>query len=115
MKSKITIRDIARELGVSASTVSRALKDSPEISEETRKKVKAFANLYHYKPNMMALKLRNKKTMVLGVIIPEIVHHFFSRVISGIEKVANDKGYNVMICLSNESYEKEKLKCKNVS
>jgi len=112
MKSKITIRDIARELGVSASTVSRALKDSPEISEETRKKVKAFADLYHYKPNMMALKLRNKKTMVLGVIIPEIVHHFFSRVISGIEKVANDKGYNVMICLSNESYDKEKLNVK---
>ena len=112
MKSKITIRDIARELGVSASTVSRALKDSSEISEETRKKVKAFAELYHYKPNMMALKLRNKKTMVLGVIIPEIVHHFFSRIISGIEKVANDKGYNVMICLSNESYEKEKLNVK---
>ncbi|MGJ8732109.1 LacI family DNA-binding transcriptional regulator [Cellulophaga fucicola] len=109
MKAKITIKDIAKELGVSSSTVSRALKNSPEISEETRKKVKAFADLYHYRPNMLAQKLRNNKTMVIGVIIPEIVHHFFSRVISGVEKIANGRDYNVMICLSNESYEKEKL------
>ncbi len=109
MKSRITIKDIAKELGVSISTVSKALKDSHEISEETRKRIKAFADFYHYKPNSLALKLRNKKTMVIGIIIPEIVHHFFSRVISGIEKVANEKGYNVMICLSNESYDKEVL------
>lgn len=109
MKYKITIKDIAKELGVSISTVSKALKDSHEISEETRKKIKAFANFYHYKPNSLALKLRNKKTMVIGIIIPEIVHHFFSRVISGIEKTANERGYNVMICLSNESYDKELL------
>ncbi len=109
MKSKITIKDIAKELGVSISTVSKALKDSHEISEETRKRIKAFADFYHYKPNSLALKLRNKKTMVIGIIIPEIVHHFFSRVISGIEKIANERGYNVMICLSNESYNKELL------
>ena len=109
MKSKITIKDIAKELGVSISTVSKALKDSHEISEETRKKIKAFADFYHYKPNSLALKLRNKKTMVIGIVIPEIVHHFFSRVISGIEKIANERGYNVMICLSNESYDKELL------
>ena len=109
MKSKITIKDIARELGVSTSTVSKALKDSHEISEETRKRIKAFADFYHYKPNSLALKLRNKKTMVIGVVIPEIVHHFFSRVISGIDKIANEHGYNVMICLSNESFEKERL------
>jgi len=109
VKSKITIKDIAKELGVSISTVSKALKDSHEISEETRKRIKAFADFYHYKPNSLALKLRNKKTMVIGIIIPEIVHHFFSRVISGIEKVANERGYNVMICLSNESYKKELL------
>jgi len=109
VKSKITIKDIAKELGVSISTVSKALKDSHEISEETRKKIKAFADFYHYKPNSLALKLRNKKTMVIGIVIPEIVHHFFSRVISGIEKIANERGYNVMICLSNESYDKELL------
>jgi len=109
MKSRITIKDIAKELGVSISTVSKALKDSHEISEATREKIKAFADFYHYKPNSLALKLRSKKTMVIGIIIPKIVHHFFSRVISGIEKTANEHGYNVMICLSNESYDKELL------
>lgn len=109
MKPKITIKDIARELDISSSTVSRALNDNPEISEETRKKVKAFADLYNYRPNMLGQKLRNNKTMIIGIIIPEIVHHFFSRVISGIEEIANGRDYNVMICLSNESYEKEKL------
>ncbi len=109
MRPKITIKDIAKELDVSPSTVSRALKDNPEISEETRRKVQAFAALHNYRPNMLGQKLRNNKTMVIGVVIPEIVHHFFSMVISGIEKIANDRDYNVMICLSNESYEKEKL------
>jgi len=109
MKQKITIKDIAKELGVSTSTVSKALKDSYEISESTKLKIKAFADFYHFKPNSLALKLRSQKTMVIGVVIPEIVHHFFSRVISGIEQVANKRGYNVMICVSNESYDKELL------
>ena len=107
MKPRITLKKIAREFGVSISTVSKALKDSHEISEETRGKIKAFADYYKYKPNNLALQLRNQKTSVIGVIIPEIVHHFFSTVINGIEKYATEKGYNVMICLSNESYEKE--------
>ncbi|PCH53454.1 MAG: LacI family transcriptional regulator [Flavobacteriaceae bacterium] len=107
MKPRITLKKIAKEFGVSISTVSKALKDSHEISEETRGKIKAFANYYNYKPNSLALQLRNQKTSVIGVIIPEIVHHFFSTVINGIEQYANEKGYNVMVCLSNESYEKE--------
>jgi len=107
MKPRITLKKIAKEFGVSISTVSKALKDSHEISEETRGKIKAFADYYNYKPNNLALQLRNQKTSVIGVIIPEIVHHFFSTVINGIEKYANEKGYNVMVCLSNESYEKE--------
>ncbi|WP_372767154.1 LacI family DNA-binding transcriptional regulator [Lutibacter sp.] len=107
MKPRITLKKIAKEFGVSISTVSKALKDSHEISEETRGKIKAFADYYHYKPNNLALQLRNQKTSVIGVIIPEIVHHFFSTVINGIEKYATEKGYNVMVCLSNESYEKE--------
>ena len=77
MKGKITLKDIAKELEVSTSTVSKALNDSHEISLELREKIKAFADFYHYRPNMTALKLRNKKTMIIGVIIPEIVHHFF--------------------------------------
>ena len=109
MKAKITLKKIAKEFDVSISTVSKALKDSHEISEEVKKRIQAFAKYYHYKPNSLALNLRNQKTKTIGVIIPQIVHHFFSNVISGIEHIANEKGYNVMICLSNESYEKEVL------
>lgn len=109
MGTKITLKKIAKELGVSTSTVSKALSDSHEISQDTRDKVKAFARMYHYKPNSLALRLRNQRSMVIGVIIPEIVHHFFSTVISGIEHGANLRGYNVMVCFSNESYQKEVL------
>lgn len=107
MKQKITIKTIAKELGVSASTVSKALKDSHEISAETKEKIQAFANHYNYKPNKLALQLRNQKTKVIGVILPKIVHHFFSTVIKGIEDGANKKGYNIMVCFSNESHTKE--------
>jgi LacI family transcriptional regulator len=107
MKQKITIKTIAKELGVSTSTVSKALKDSHEISTETKKKIQAYADFYNYKPNNLALQLRNQKTKVIGVILPKIVHHFFSTVIMGIEEGANKKGYNIMVCFSNESYKKE--------
>ena len=107
MKPRITLKNIAKEFEVSISTVSKALKNSNEISEELREKIKAFADFYNYKPNNLALQLRNQKTSVIGVIIPEIVHHFFSTVIDGIEVYANSKGYNVMVCLSNESFQKE--------
>jgi len=109
MKQKITLKKIAKEFDVSISTVSKALKDSHEISNEVKEKIQAFAKYYHYKPNSLALNLRNQKTKTIGIIIPEIVHHFFTKVISGIEQVANENGYNVMICLSNESLEKEIL------
>ena len=109
MKPRITLKNIAKEFGVSISTVSKALKGSHEISEEVRQRIQAYADYYNYKPNNLALQLRNQKTSVIGVIIPEIVHHFFSTVIDGIEQYANEKGYNVMVCVSNESYEKEVL------
>lgn len=107
MKKKITLKIIAKEFDVSISTVSKALKNSNEISEEVREKIKAYADYYNYKPNSLALQLRAQKTSVIGVIIPEIVHHFFSTVIDGIEEHANKRGYNVMVCLSNELYDKE--------
>jgi LacI family transcriptional regulator len=107
MKRKVTLKQIARELDVSVSTVSKALRNSKEISLDTRTKVQAFAKLYNYRPNNIALSLKNKRTKTIGVIIPEIVHHFFSKVISGIEKEANSRGYNVIIGLSNESFDKE--------
>lgn len=101
------MKQIARELDVSISTVSKALKDSPEISEDTKQKIQAFAKLYNYRPNNIALSLKNRKTNTIGIIIPEIVHHFFSKVIRGVELVANQRGYNVIIGLSNESFSKE--------
>jgi len=107
MKKKVTLKQIAKELDVSISTVSKALKNSIEISEDTRQKVQAFAKLYNYRPNNIALSLKNRKTKTIGVIIPEIVHHFFSKVISGIEKEALSRGYNVIVGLSNESFSNE--------
>ena len=107
MKKKITIKTIAKELGVATSTVSKALKDSHEISTETKERIQAYANYYNYKPNSLALQLRNQKTKVIGVILPKIVHHFFSTLIMGIEEGANEKGYHIMVCFSNESYKKE--------
>lgn len=103
----ITIKDIAKMLGVSPSTVSRALKDHPDISEETRNLVKTFAEKVKYRPNALALSLRKQKTNTLGLVIPEIVHHFFSSVISGMEDLAYGEGYTMMICQSNENFYRE--------
>ena len=107
MKRKITLKQIAKELDVSISTVSKALSNSKEISEDTTQKIQAFAKLYNYRPNNIALSLKNRKTKTIGILIPEIVHHFFSTVIRGIELVANNRGYNVIVGLSNESFTKE--------
>ncbi len=109
MKKKVTLKQIARELDVSISTVSKSLRNSIEIGEETRLKVQAFARFYHYKPNNIALSLKNRKTKTIGIIIPEIVHHFFSTVINGVEHIANENGYSVIICLSDDSFDKEVL------
>lgn len=111
----VTIKLIADKLGISASTVSRALKDHPDISEATKKAVKELSTQLHYKPNAIALSLLNRQSKIIGVIIPEIVHHFFSLVISGIEEVAYNEGYGVMIFQSNESYEREVLNTKALS
>lgn len=107
MKRKITLKHIARELEVSISTVSKALKNSDEISRDTIEKVQAFAKLYNYRPNNIAVSLKNKSTKNIGVVIPDIVHHFFTTVFRGIEKYANKQGYNVIVCVSDESFDKE--------
>lgn len=107
MKAKATLKQIAKELSVSVSTVSKALNDSPEISEQTKIKIKEYAKLKNYKPNVIGLNLKNRKTKTIGVIIPNILNSFFAKVFSGIEKVADKKGYNVITCISNESLEKE--------
>ena len=106
-KTQITIKDIARELNISPSTVSRALKNHPDISQETKDLVNKFAKDFNYKPNALALNLRMSKNNTIGVIVPEIIHFFFSSILSGIEQVANEAGYNVIVCQSSENYEKE--------
>ena len=107
MKRKVTLKQIAKELNVSISTVSKSLQNSSEISEDTKQKVQAFAKLFNYRPNNIALSLKNRRTKSIGIIIPEIVHHYFATVINRIEKVANENGYTVIVCLSNESFDKE--------
>ncbi len=107
MKEKATLKQIAKELHVSVSTVSKALNNSPEISEPTKIKIQEYAKLKNYKPNIIGLNLKNRKTKTIGVIIPNILNSFFAKVFSGIEKVAEEKGYNVITCITNESLEKE--------
>ena len=103
----ITITDIAKKLGISASTVSRALSGHPDVKESTKKHVLKLANEYNFKPNPIAQSLKNNKTTIIGVIVPEIKHDFFSSAISGIEEVAYNCGYTIIVCQSNESYERE--------
>lgn len=103
----ITIKDIARLVGVSASTVSRALKDHPDISAEKKDAIKAVANSMRYRPNQVALSLRLKKSKIIGVLLPKIYSFFFPSVVNGIEEVVNKHGYHLMILQSSELYQKE--------
>lgn len=107
-KTSITIHDIARELKISASTVSRALNDNPRISQATKDKIKTLALQMGYQPNTIASNLRNRKTNTIGIVVPLINRHFFSTFITGVEDVAFAKGYNVIISQSNDLLEKEK-------
>ncbi len=104
---QITIKDLAKQLNVSPSTISRALKDHPDISEKTKIAVRELAKKLNYRPNTLARSLRQKRSNIIGVIIPQVTHHFFSSVISGIEDMAYKKNFNVIISQSNESYERE--------
>jgi len=114
VKRRISLKDIAKELGVSISTVSRGLRDHPDISDELIVRIKALAGLRHYSPNPMAMGLLKQRTRMIGVIVPDLVTHFFSSVISGIEEVAKEKGYFVIISSSYESYQKEKQNIENL-
>lgn len=103
----VTIKDIAKALGVSTSTVSRALRDSHEISPETKELVLECAKKLNYMPNPIALSLKERRSRSIGVVVCEIANSFFSQVINGIESIAYDRGYNVIIAQSNESVERE--------
>ena len=103
----ITLKQLAKELKVSISTVSKALRDSPEISSETIEKVKFLANKYNYRPNKIALSLKSNRTLTIGVIIPDILNRFYSKVLNGIHDSADRHGYDVITINTKESIIKE--------
>jgi len=104
-----TIVDIARKLGISPSTVSRALHNNPGVRQETKDLVSNAAEELRYLPNPIAQSLKSSKTTTIGVMVPEIKHDFFSSAISGIEEAAYTAGYTIIVCQSNENYEREVL------
>ena len=108
MVKKITLRQISEHLGVAISTVSKALKDSDEISVATKKRILDYVAKVHYTPNKLAINLRKQRTMTVGVIVPELVHHFFTKVISGVENRASQYGYRILISMSKDEWETEK-------
>ncbi len=114
-RSSVTIKELAKELGVSKSTVSRALRDSSEIGEATKQRVLDLARARNYSPNPIALSLLNNRTYTVGVIVPDIANPFFSSVIGGVEEVAYSRGYHVMIYQSHESYEREVASTRHIA
>lgn len=104
---RVTIKDIAKKLNISISTVSRALKDHPDISKKTKKLVVELAEELKYRPNQLALNLRTNKNNTIGVIIPQVIHYFFSSIISGIEDYAHNNDFTVILTHSNEQVERE--------
>ena len=115
MYEAITIKDIAKALGLSTSTVSRALRGSYEISPETKKLVLEYAEKFNYRPNPIALSLKERRSRSIGVIVTEIANNFFSQAINGIESIAYNRGYHVIISQSHESYEREIVNMQHLS
>lgn len=106
-RNPTTLKDIADQLGLNKSTVSRALKDHPDVSQKTKQMVQRMAKKLHYVPNAIASSLRHKKSNVIGLLVPQISHFFLPSVIEGVEEIAHQHGYNLLILQSNESYERE--------
>ena len=110
----MTMKDIAKEFGISVATVSRALKDSPRISEERRKAIQQYAHDHNFYPNAIGAALRHSKMIpmrLIGVIVPEFTHYYFSSILTGIEETAAARGYRIMVALSGEQYEREVRIC----
>ena len=112
--AKVNLKTLAAELGVSVSTVSKALQDSYEISEETKQKVVTLAKQHNFRPNAYASSLRRQQTRTIAVVVPEIANNFFAFAINGIEAIAQDNDYHVLIYLTHDSYEKEKSICEHL-
>ena len=104
---RITIKDIAREMGIAASTVSRAMNNNPDIADSTRLAVQEYAKAHNYKPNIMASNLRTARNTTVGLVIPSATNFFFARVLRGVEKVAQEMGYNIIISQTDDDPERE--------
>ena len=114
--AKITMKDIAKSLGVSVATVSRALQDNPRISPEKREQIRRYAEEHNFTPNILAESLRRSKVQpfkVIGVILPQFTHYYFSSILSGIEDTAFARGYQLMVAQSNEDFEREVKICQS--
>ena len=111
----VTIKDIAKALNLSTSTVSRALRGSYEISAETKKQVLEYAEKINYRPNPIALSLKERRTRAIGVVVSEIANNFFSQAINGIESIAYNRGYHVIITQSHESQDREKVNVEHMA
>ena len=115
-KIPMTMKDIAQKFGISVATVSRALKDSPRISEQRRREIQQYAREHNFYPNAIGEALRHSRVMpqrVIGVIVPEFTHYYFSSILTGIEETAAIRGYRIMVALSGEQYEREARICEN--
>jgi LacI family transcriptional regulator len=110
-----TIKDIAKALNLSTSTVSRALRGSYEISSETKKQVLEYAEKINYRPNPIALSLKERRTRAIGVVVSEIANNFFSQAINGIESIAYNRGYHVIITQSHESQDRERVNVEHMA
>jgi len=113
-EKEITIYDLAKKLNISIATVSRALKDDPVVSKKTKKKISELAEEMGYRSNHFARNLRNQRTNTIGVIVPRLNSYFMSTVIAGIESIANNEGYNLIISQSSESFDKERASAKTM-
>ncbi|WP_044171197.1 LacI family DNA-binding transcriptional regulator [Flectobacillus major] len=115
MAHQVTIKDIARQLNISVATVSRALRDMPDIKPETRQAVLDLAKEWDYQPNVLATSLVKSRTKTLGVIVPDLGYHFFSAVVKGIEAEAFHRGYSLLLTQTGESYERELINLQTLS
>ena len=115
MAHQVTIKDLARHLNISVATVSRAMRDMPEIKAETRDAVLKLAKEWDYQPNLLATNLVKNRTKTIGVIVPDLAYHFFASVIKGIEEEAIARGYSLLLTQTSELYERELTNVQNLS
>ena len=115
MKKSITLKELSKILGVSISTISKALNDSPEISHDTKTKVKELAALHKYQPNVLARNLKSGTTKTIAVVLPTVQNNFFTEVLLGIETEIEKTDYNIIISITNESFKKESKSVNNLS